>query len=276
MRAAKFLTALSILLLCLAFSASAQKKRKPVPRPTPRPTPTAVSPIVAVAKLQVSNQLHNVNVFIDRLGPIAVAIESVEKDAVAGKLKKEAMAAHEANKKRTVAAIRGLREGLVALETDFRTKPQLSRYLHTIQGITDLCARSEDSAIAGRFVASKDPLRQIALKLNEVLAVLPGPTPNGVTAGPVQNRTVSALSPSPVPASNPSQNRTAPTTTPPVTATQREPVLGMTTAEVLLSSWGKPIDKRTSGSSNGTTEVWVYSGNRTLYFFNGKLANIIR
>lgn len=281
MRAAKFLSVLCVLLLCFAFTVSAQKKRKPVPRVTPKPTPTAVSPVVAVAKLQVSNQLYNVNLFIDKMGPVAVVLEDADKEAKAGKLKKEAIDANEANKKKIIAAIRGLRDTLVALETDFRTKPQLTRYLSTIHGISTLSAQSEDRAIAGQFVSSKDPLRQISLKLNDTLAVLPGPGSMGTSARPNPGATI--------PASTTTQNRTTPTTTQnqttapatpistqPVPAAKRDPVLGMTNAEVLLTSWGKPIDKRSSGSSNGTTEVWVYPGNRTLYFFNGILTNIVR
>jgi len=279
MRAARFLTVLSILLLFFVLSASAQKSRKPIPRATPRPTPTAVSPVVAVAKLQVSNQLYNVNVFVDRMGPIAVVIEDADKEARTGKLKKEAVAANEENKKKVIAAIRGLRDGLVAVETDFRTKPQLSQYLPKIQGISSLSAQSEDRAIAGQFVASKDPLRQIALKLNDTLAVLPGPAIPGASTTPTQNRTVPAANSTPnqnapIPGSNSGKNSTVSTSTAPMSTSKREPSLGMTTAEVLLTSWGKPIDKRSSGSPSGTTEVWVYSGNRTLYFYNGILTNI--
>ena len=58
-------------------------------------------------------------------------------------------------------------------ETEFRTKPVLQKYLPSIDGITDLSAASEDSAIAGKFVAAKDPLRDISKKLADTLAVLP-------------------------------------------------------------------------------------------------------
>jgi len=275
MRAARFLTVLSIFLLFFVLTASAQKTRKPVPRATPRPTPTAVNPVVAVAKLQVSNQLYNVNIFVDKMGPIAVAIENADKEANAGKLKKEAIAANKANKEKIIAAIRGLRDGLVALETDFRTRPQLTQYLQKIQGISTLSAQSEDRAIAGQFVASKDPLRQIALKLNDTLAVLPGPAIPGVSTTrtvPASNSTANQNTT--VPSSNSGKNSTVSTSTAPVSTPKRAPSLGMTTGEVLLTSWGKPIDKRSSGSPNGTTEVWVYSGNRTLYFYNGILTNI--
>jgi len=45
--------------------------------------------------------------------------------------------------------------------------------LPTIQGITDLCSQSEDSAIAGKFVAAKEPLRAISKKLSDTLALMP-------------------------------------------------------------------------------------------------------
>lgn len=169
----RILTVFSIFLFVLAISATAQAKR-PTPRPTPRPTTpprVTISPIVAAAKQQVANQLSNVNLFVDKMGPIAVAIEAIDRDSK--KHKKEVVDANEANKKKLVEAIRGMRAGLVSLETDFRTKPQLTKYLPHIRGISDMCARSEDSAIAGQFVASKDPLRQVAQKLSDTMAVLP-------------------------------------------------------------------------------------------------------
>ena len=264
MRTTRFLTVISLFLVSFAFSANAQKTRKPVPRATPKPTPIkTTNPVVSAAKQQVANQLYNVNVFVDKMGPIAIAIENADKQASAGKLKKDAADANELNKKKIVAAIRGLRDGLVKLETDFRTNPQLTQYLPKIQGISTLCSQSEDSAIAGQFVASKDPLRQIALKLNDTLAVLPGPLPAGTTTAPSQNRTVPIQNVSTVKNPNVSSNK-------------QDLSLGMTTSEVLASSWGAPNNKRVSTTSNGTTEVWSYSGNRALYFFNGKLTNIVQ
>jgi hypothetical protein len=283
MRTASFLTVLSVLILSFAVSTSAQRtRRKPAPRPTP--TPVKASPIIAAAKQQVSNQLYNVNVFVDKMGPIAVAIEKADKDAAARKLKKEAIDANEANKKKLIAAIRGLRDGLVTLETDFRTKTQLTPYLAKIQGISTLCAQSEDSAIAGRFVASKDPLRQVALKLNETLAVLPGgvaPTraeaypPATTTTNQTKTIPVSAKSTPVSPPPSTLDNRVAP----PVQAAstvKRDVSEGMTASEVLQSAWGAPSSKRSSTSANGTTEVWLYSGNRSIYFFNGKVTQIVK
>jgi hypothetical protein len=64
-------------------------------------------PVVAAAKQQVANQLYNVKVFVDKMGPIAVAIENTDKDATARKLTTEEIAANETNKQKLIAAIRG-------------------------------------------------------------------------------------------------------------------------------------------------------------------------
>lgn len=270
MRLVSFLSVLTLLLVSFAASASAQRTRRPAPKPTP--VKTTVSPEVSAAKQKVANQLHNVNVFVERLGPIAVAIENSDKDAAARRLKPAEVAANEENKKKVIAAIRILREGLVSLETDFRTKPQLSPYLTKVQGISSLCAQSEDSAIAGKFVASKDPLRQVALKLNDALAVIPGPVRAG---SPVVSSTAQ---PTTISTSTSATTRTISnqTTTQPIGGASREPSVGMTTEQVLQTTWGTPASKRTSMTSNGTTEVWTYSGNRTIYFFNGKVSHIAK
>jgi hypothetical protein len=222
-----------------------------------------MNPVISVAKMQVENQLFNVNLFVDKMGPVAVTFENADKDAAAGKLKQETVASIEAGKKKMIAAIRGLREPLVALETDFRTKAPLTPYLSSIQGIGALCSRTEDSAIAGQWVASKEPLRQIAQKLSDTLAVLPGGggTVKSVNSGSSRPSAVQTL-----PVSN--------TSTPVSNTTKKSDVaLGMTPEEVLASSWGAPISKRTSSA---TTEVWTYSGNRTVYFFKGKVSNIAK
>lgn len=268
MRTLRYLTLFSILLLAFAFSASAQRTRRTTPRPTPKPTPVrnTVNADVTAAKEKVANQLHNVNIFVDIMGPVAISIEANDKDAAARRLKKEQMDANDLNKRKLIAAIRNLRDGLAALETDFRTKPILAQYLSKIQGISALSTQSEDSAIAGRFVAAKDPLRQIAVKLNDTLVVLPGPMPAG--SSPV------SAAPRTLPAST--QSRPVSTTPSSTTVGKRVPIIGMTTTEVLQSTWGTPASKRTSKTANGTTEVWNYSGKRTVYFYNGRVSNVVQ
>lgn len=50
--------------------------------------------------------------------------------------------------------------------------------------------------------------------------------------------------------------------------------VGMTTAQVLNSNWGKPTKINRTVTQNGTHEQWVYGGNNYLYFENGKVTAI--
>lgn len=47
------------------------------------------------------------------------------------------------------------------------------------------------------------------------------------------------------------------------------PAIGMTEQEVLDSAWGEPRNKNITTTVWGTTEQWVYSNNRYIYFDNG-------
>lgn len=167
---------LSLLMLALfAGAANAQRKTtKKSPVKKPAVTKTIVPPLdVRAAREKVDNQLANVNRFIDVLGPIALGIETLDESAKAKPLPKATTDRNEANKQKVIAAIRNLKAGLSDLESEFRTKIALQKYLPSIQGITDLTSQSEDSAIAGKFVAAKEPLRDAAKKLTDTLAILP-------------------------------------------------------------------------------------------------------
>ena len=49
----------------------------------------------------------------------------------------------------------------------------------------------------------------------------------------------------------------------------KEPAIGMTTEEINNSTWGKPQKINKTSYSWGTTEQWVYSGYRYIYFEDG-------
>ena len=168
---AMFVIAIAI----LTGTANAQKKtvKKPTTKKPPATQPVVPPLDVRAAREKVDVQLGNVNRFVDVLGPIAQSIEDLDASARSRRLPKATLDQNEANKQKVIAAIRNLKAGLLTLESEFRTKPVLAKYLPSIQGITDLASESEDSAIAGRFVAAKDPLRDVAQKLTDTLAVLP-------------------------------------------------------------------------------------------------------
>ena len=170
--------AFAALLLTVSMAASGHAQKKTTAKKTsakkPAATQTILPPLdVRAAREKVTIQADNVNQFVDVLGPIAQSIEDLEAAAKTKPLQPKTAEKNNANKQKVIEAIRNLRAGLLVLETEFRTKAALKKYLPSIDGITDLSAESEDAAIAGNFVASKDPLRDIAKKLADTLAVLP-------------------------------------------------------------------------------------------------------
>ncbi|MEP6703585.1 MAG: hypothetical protein ABJB34_02155 [Acidobacteriota bacterium] len=128
---------------------------------------------VRAARVKVSNQLANVSAFVSRLGPVAEAIEALDAEAGNKRFNKQSVDKNAADKQKVIAAIRGLRDGMVKLESEFRLKAALKKYLPTIQGISDLAGQSETSAIAGEFVAANGPLRTVQQKLKDTLAAMP-------------------------------------------------------------------------------------------------------
>jgi hypothetical protein len=165
-------------LLAITGSVSAQKKapakKAPSKKTTPPPATKIVPPLdVRAAREKVEVQHGNVTLFVDKLGPIVQSIETLDESARTKRLPQASIDKNEKTKQGVVAAIRNLKQGIANLESEFRTKEALQKYLPQIEGITDLVSRAEDSALAGKFVASKDPLREVVKKLNDALAALP-------------------------------------------------------------------------------------------------------
>lgn len=172
MKKLQFIALSAVAVLFLAGGMQAQKTVSK--KTTSKRTTTYLPPLdVRAAREKTENQLSNVNLFVDRFGPIAQGIETLDASSRTKRLPKATLAQNDANKQKVIAAIQNLKAGLANLESEFRTKPALMKYMPSIQGITDLAARAEDSAIAGKFVASKDPLRQSAQKLIDTLAIMP-------------------------------------------------------------------------------------------------------
>ncbi|HUR98631.1 MAG TPA: hypothetical protein VMZ26_11255 [Pyrinomonadaceae bacterium] len=160
------------------FSAGAHAQtKKPVKKATTtnasRTTSTLPPLDVRAARVKVSNQLTNVSLFTKNLGPVAQAIEALDSEAKIKKVNTQSLDQNTKDKQRVVTAIRNLREGIVKLESEFRVKPALKKYLPTIQGISDLAGQAETSAVAGKFVAANTPLRTLQQKLSDTLMAMP-------------------------------------------------------------------------------------------------------
>ena len=176
MKQLKFITPALMIMVLFAIAADAQKRttRRTTTKKPVATKPAIVPPLdVRAAREKVETQLGNVNSFLDKLGPVAQGLEDADVAIKAGQIRPKIAANVEANKDLFIKTIRNVKAGLSTLESEFRTKPNLQKYLPAVQGITDLAGQSEDQAIAGKFVASKEPLRTVAKKLTDTLALLP-------------------------------------------------------------------------------------------------------
>ena len=160
-------------LFAITAGAQTRRARRPAPKPKATPSTFATNLEISQAKLKVSNQVENVTRFTDKLGPIAASIESIDADSRNRRGSRPIIDQNNANKEKVKQAIKNLRAGLVTLETDFRTKPNLRKYLPKLEGITMLSAESEDLANAGNFTDSRRPLLTVRQKLADTLAVMP-------------------------------------------------------------------------------------------------------
>ena len=174
MKQLKFIVSAVLLLTIFAAAADAQKKSTKKSSVRSASAVKTIPPLdVRTAREKTETQRDNVNFWIDKLGPIAVTLESLDATYAKKRPTASTAAKQEENKKKFVAMLRNLRDDLAMLESEFRTKPALRKYLVNVDGVSNFAAQAEDSAIAGKFVASKQPLREASKKLTDALAVMP-------------------------------------------------------------------------------------------------------
>jgi hypothetical protein len=173
MRILTLMTATFAVFLALSIEASAQRTRTPVKRPATPVIAPQPSADIRDGSEKVATQIKNVTRFLYTLGGIAVRIEDIDNEARSRTLSRSVADTNAANKAKIIQAIRNLRSGITALEVEFRTKPNLRRYISTLDGASILVAESEDLAIAGRFSEAGRPLLGLVERLSDTLAELP-------------------------------------------------------------------------------------------------------
>lgn len=158
----------------LTGAVAAQKKSTSTGRTTSTKTSSTLPPLdVRAARVKVSNQASNVGQFVNVMGPIAQSIEALDNEAKTRKIAAASAQANDTNKQKLMAAIKNMRAGIETLETEFKTKPALKMYLVKLQGISELAAQSENLALSGKYVSSRDPWKTILQKLNDTLTAMP-------------------------------------------------------------------------------------------------------
>ncbi|MEO7659143.1 MAG: hypothetical protein ABIV48_05970 [Pyrinomonadaceae bacterium] len=157
-----------------SVGAYGQARKKPVRRTTTLTKPATMPALdVRAARVKVSNQLANVTQFVDKFGPVAQALEARDAEQDTRRLSKQELDRNAADRDKVANSVRNLREGMVKLESEFRVKSVLKKYLPSIQGIGELAGQAETSAIAGKFVAANTSLRTVQQKLNDTLSAMP-------------------------------------------------------------------------------------------------------
>lgn len=168
----KFAVVLAFL-VCLTISVSAQRNRNRTVKPKPTPKPAVSVTNLKPGAEKVSIQIKNTTKFLYNLGGIAKGIEDIDKAVRDRKASKEIADKNAAFKRDVLQSIRNLRAGLVALEIEFRTRPELKPFLFQIQGISDISGTAEDQALAGQFHESGRTLLFVVEKLADTLASMP-------------------------------------------------------------------------------------------------------
>ena len=121
----------------------------------------------------VAIQIKNITKFVFVLGGVARGIEDIDKDVRAGKASGAVARQNEEFKANVRASFRGITTGMIKLESEFRTKPALRKYLLDIEGVAGRCSTAENLASAGRFHDGGLELLLVVERLADTLVAMP-------------------------------------------------------------------------------------------------------
>ena len=171
----KKLLIVSICVLLFGATAFAQSRsRKASKRTSSAASKTAAADAAAAAvrakgATTITNQIKNLTTFLYLLGGVARSIETLDAAAKTG----QASPTNEKNKAQLRASFGDFRAGLDALETYFRTTPELQPYYIKLAGSAAGAATAEQLANAGHFDQAGRTLLGVVGRLADVLAAMP-------------------------------------------------------------------------------------------------------
>lgn len=117
----------------------------------------------------IANQIKNLTTFLYLLGGVAKSIETLDAAAKAG----QASPTNEKNKAQLRASFGDFRAGLDALESYFRSTPELQPYYVKLAGSAAGAATAEELANAGHFDQAGRTLLGVVGRLADVLVAMP-------------------------------------------------------------------------------------------------------
>ena len=162
-----------LLLTALTFlpaTTIAQTRKRTTTKPSSRAGQTTKSSDAHfLGATRVADQIKTLNRFLYVLGGVAKGLEGVD-DAVR---RNEASPAIQEQTKRSKLSVRtsiqSVREGLDALEINFRTTPELQRYYIKLAGVAAGAASAEELAAANQFDRAGRTLIDVVSRLTDVL-----------------------------------------------------------------------------------------------------------
>ena len=169
------IVSISVLLLCTTAFAQSRSRKTSKSRGSSTASKTAAAEAAAAAEVRtkgattISNQIKNLTTFLYLLGGVARSIETLDAAAKTG----QASPTNEKNKAQLRASFGDFRAGLDALETYFRTTPELQPYYIKLAGSAAGAATAESLANAGHFDQAGRTLLGVVGRLADVLAAMP-------------------------------------------------------------------------------------------------------
>jgi hypothetical protein len=125
---------------------------------------------VQTGRQQIVAQIKTLTQFLYLYGGIVKGIESIDDSTEREKPPARVLDQNERNKTRIRESLNNVRDGLLKLETDFRTKPALSNYYYTLAGVSRTAEAAATQANANRFDEAGRSLISAVGKLADTLS----------------------------------------------------------------------------------------------------------
>ena len=170
----KLIVPFCVLLICTTVVGQSRSRRTSKRPSTTTATKNAAAEAATAAERSkgattIANQIRNLTTFLYLLGGVAKSIETLDAAAKTG----QASPTNEKNKAQLRASFGDFRAGLDALETYFRTTPDLQPYYVKLAGSASGAANAEAQANAGHFDQAGRTLLGVVGRLADVLVAMP-------------------------------------------------------------------------------------------------------
>lgn len=160
----------TLVILLPATSFGQTRKRTTTAKPAPRSARTAKgSDAEHAGATRVADQIKNLTRFIYLLGGVAKGLEGVDDAARRNEASPAILDQAKRNKATVRTSLQSVREGLDALEIDFRATPELQRYYIKLAGVAAGAANAEELAAANQFDRAGRSLLEVVNRLTDVL-----------------------------------------------------------------------------------------------------------